>query len=96
MQNSLASTADVTALQAVIAALRQENEYLLWQLAKARRERFGRRSERGDLLNQLSLYPEESIEVCPNRCPAKSMCYPPARVGSARPVVATSSPWAKT
>ena len=51
MQNPLASTADVTALQAVIAALRQENEYLRWQLAKARRERFGRRSERGDLLN---------------------------------------------
>jgi len=63
MQNPLARTADVTALQAVIAALRQENEYLRWQLAKARRERFGRRSERGDLLNQLSLYPEESIEV---------------------------------
>ena len=63
MQNALASTADVTALQAVIAALRQENEYLRWQLAKARREHFGRRSERGDLLNQLPLYPQESIEV---------------------------------
>lgn len=37
---------------AVIKALQQENEYLRLQLAKARRERFGRSSERGDLLAQ--------------------------------------------
>jgi len=38
MQNPLASTTDVTALQAVIVALRQENEYLRgsWQRLGAR------------------------------------------------------------
>jgi transposase len=63
MPSAAAQPVDVTALQAVIAALRQENDYLRWQLAKARQERFGRSSERGDLLDQLPLYQEEPIPV---------------------------------
>jgi len=56
MQNAANTPADTTALLAVIRALQHENAYLRLQLAKARRERFGRSSERaGDLLNQLSL-----------------------------------------
>lgn len=56
MQNAANTPADTTALLAVIKALQHENAYLRLQLAKARRERFGRRSERsGDLLAQLSL-----------------------------------------
>lgn len=52
MSNAAAPSANTTALMAVIKALQQENEYLRLQLAKARRERFGRSSERGDLLAQ--------------------------------------------
>lgn len=56
MQNAANTSADTTALLAVIKALQHENAYLRLQLAKARRERFGRSSERaGDLLNQLPL-----------------------------------------
>lgn len=55
MSNAAATFADTAALMAVIKALQQENEYLRLQLAKARRERFGRSSERGDLLAQLPL-----------------------------------------
>lgn len=56
MQNAANTATDTTALLAVIKALQQENDYLRLQLAKARRERFGRSSERaGDLLNQLPL-----------------------------------------
>lgn len=56
MRNAAATSADTAALLAVIEALRQENDYLRLQLAKARRERFGRSSERGaDLLAQLPL-----------------------------------------
>ena len=56
MQNAANSSADTTALLAVIKALQHENAYLRLQLAKARREQFGRSSERSsDLLAQLSL-----------------------------------------
>lgn len=56
MQNAAATMTDTTALLAVIRTLQQENDYLRLQLAKARRERFGRSSERaGDLLAQLPL-----------------------------------------
>ncbi|MBC2771201.1 IS66 family transposase [Pusillimonas sp. 7-48] len=56
MQNAAATMTDTTALLAVIKALQQENDYLRLQLVKARRERFGRSSERaGDLLAQLPL-----------------------------------------
>jgi len=67
MPNAAANPVGVTALQAVIAALRQENEYLRWQLAKARHARFGRRSERGDLLEQRPLYPAgaAALEAAP-------------------------------
>src|SRR3546814_17788569 len=56
MQNAANTATDTTALLAVIKALQQENDYLRLPLAKARRERFGRSSERaGDLLAQLPL-----------------------------------------
>lgn len=56
MRNATNTATDTTALLAVIKALQQENDYLRLQLAKARRERFGRSSERaGDLLAQLPL-----------------------------------------
>jgi transposase len=62
MPTLVAPTDREAALQAVIDALKQENEYLRWQLAKARRERFGRSSERGELLDQLPLY-EEPVQA---------------------------------
>lgn len=66
MQNAANTATDTTALLAVIQALQQENDYLRLQLAKARRERFGRSSERaGDLLNQLSLLLDEAAAVNP-------------------------------
>ncbi|MVW80516.1 IS66 family transposase [Bordetella sp. 02P26C-1] len=58
-----ADTNDIAALKAVIASMQQELDYLRWQLAKARQERFGRSSERGDLLNQLALYQEAPIPM---------------------------------
>lgn len=62
MQNAANTATDTTALLAVIKALQQENDYLRLQLAKARRERFGRSSERaGDLLDQLPLLLDEAV-----------------------------------
>ncbi|NYT45430.1 IS66 family transposase [Alcaligenaceae bacterium] len=62
MQNAANTATDTTALLAVIKALQQENDYLRLQLAKARRERFGRSSERaGDLLAQLPLLLGETV-----------------------------------
>ncbi|MYN15120.1 IS66 family transposase [Pusillimonas sp. TS35] len=62
MQNAANTATDTTALLAVIKALQQENDYLRLQLAKARRERFGRSSERaGDLLGQLPLLLGEAV-----------------------------------
>src|SRR3546814_968013 len=62
MRNATNTATDTTALLAVIRALQQENDYLRLQLAKARRERFGRSSERaGDLLNQLPLLLGEAV-----------------------------------
>ena len=56
MQNAAPSSRDPAALLAVIRQLQQENAHLRLQLAKARRERFGRSSERGaDLFAQLPL-----------------------------------------
>ena len=66
MQNVDANSYDTTALLAVIKALQQENDYLRLQLAKARRERFGRSSERaGDLLAQLPLLLDEATSATP-------------------------------
>lgn len=66
MQNVDATSYDSTALLAVIKALQHENDYLRLQLAKARRERFGRSSERaGDLLAQLPLMLDDAAGVFP-------------------------------
>ncbi|MCC2597848.1 IS66 family transposase [Pusillimonas sp. MFBS29] len=66
MQNAANTATDTTALLAAIKALQQENDYLRLQLAKARRERFGRSSERaGDLLNQLPLLLGEAATATP-------------------------------
>lgn len=88
MPTPLASTDREAALQAVIDALKQENDYLRWQLAKARRERFGRSSERGDLLDQLPLYEEPAQalpEVMPETATAKCVARSPRRAGQSRP-----------
>src|SRR5690606_16906688 len=66
MQNAANTATDTTALLAVIKALQQENDYLRLQLAKARRERFGRSSERaGDLLAQLPLLLDDAVTANP-------------------------------
>lgn len=66
MQTVDATSYDTTALLAVIKALQQENDYLRLQLAKARRERFGRSSERGgDLLAQLPLILDGAVSETP-------------------------------
>src|SRR5690606_30647834 len=74
MSNAAATSVDTAALMAVIKALQQENEYLRLQLAKARRERFGRSCERGDLLAHLpESLPREEHRLAANdtcRCPA--------------------------
>src|SRR3546814_6504004 len=87
MRNATNTATDTTALLAVIKALQQENDYLRLQLAKARRERFGRSSERaGDLLAQLPLSlgdvatAESSAHVVdPHKPLPKKQARPPQR-----------------
>lgn len=78
-----------------IEALRQENDYLRWQLAKARRERFGRSSERGDLLDQLPLY-EEPMQEMPvamaETVTAKRADQTARRAGQSRPSLPATLP----
>ena len=85
MQNVDATSSDTTALLAVIKALKQENDYLRLQLAKARRERFGRSSERaGDLLAQLPLMLDDmAISAVPVRDTAPKAKFPKKRTPSA-------------
>src|SRR3546814_17706799 len=85
MQNAANTATDTTALLAVIKALQQENDYLRLQLAKARRERFGRSSERaGDLLAQLPLSlgdvataESSAHDVAPHKPLPKKQARPP-------------------
>ncbi|MBF8179808.1 IS66 family transposase [Herminiimonas contaminans] len=85
MQNVNATSSDTTALLAVIKALQQENDYLRLQLAKARRERFGRSSERaGDLLAQLPLMLDDmAISGAPVRGIVPKATSPKKRTPSA-------------
>ena len=83
------------ALQAVIDALKQENDYLRWQLARARRERFGRSSERGDLLDQLPLYEEPAQEMpvaMDEAVTAKRATRPTRPTGQSRPSLPATLP----
>jgi len=81
MPTSAADTNDIAALKAIIASMRQEMDYLRWQLAKARQESFGRSSERGDLLNQLPLYQEAPVPV---DTPAADAIMAPAKARAPR------------
>lgn len=95
MSTPVVATDREAALQAVIEALKQENDYLRWQLAKARRERFGRSSERGDLLDQLPLY-EEPVQEVPaamtEAVTAKRADQAARRAGQSRPSLPATLP----
>ena len=79
MSNAAAPSANTAALMAVIKALQQENEYLRLQLAKARREQFGRSSERGDLLAQLPLAFSQDMPVTASATHATAKKSPSVR-----------------